>query len=57
MDIVKIDEDNKTVVVEPMVTIERLVAALIPKGWVVPIVPEIGKMCMKLSLQRIFLLY
>lgn len=42
MDILAIDEDKKTVRCEPLVTVQRLVEALTPKGWIIPIVPEIG---------------
>ena len=43
MDILSIDKENMTVRVEPMVTIQRLVEYLIPLGYTVPIVPELGK--------------
>ena len=39
--IVSIDEKNKTVRVQPRVTIGRLTDYLIQLGWMVPIVPEI----------------
>ncbi len=42
MDILDINEEKRYVRVEPMVTIGRLIKALISKGWTVPIVPEIG---------------
>ena len=42
MDILHIDEEKHTVTCEPLLTIERLVDALTAKGWIVPIVPEIG---------------
>jgi delta24-sterol reductase len=42
MDILKIDPEQKIVRCEPLVTVERLVEALTPQGWIVPIVPEIG---------------
>ena len=43
MDILNIDTEKRIVTVEPMVSIRRLCEALIPLGWTVPIVPEIGK--------------
>jgi FAD/FMN-containing dehydrogenase len=42
MDILGIDTDRRVVRCEPLVTVQRLVEALVPKGWIVPIVPEIG---------------
>ena len=42
MDILDIDEEKRTVRCEPLVTVQRLVEALTAKGWIVPIVPEIG---------------
>jgi len=42
MDILEINEEKKYIRVEPLVTVQRLVEALQPKGWIVPIVPEIG---------------
>ena len=42
MDILGIDTDKKVVRCEPLVSIQRLVEALVPQGWIVPIVPEIG---------------
>ena len=42
MDILDINEDKKIVKCEPLVTVERLVEALTAKGWIIPIVPEIG---------------
>lgn len=40
-DIIKIDMENKTVQVEPMVSIGNLNDFLIGKGWTLPIVPEL----------------
>ena len=42
MDILEINEEEKFVRCEPLVTVERLVEALKTKGWMVPVVPEIG---------------
>ena len=42
MDILGIDTEKRVVRCEPLVTIQRLVEALVPQGWIVPIVPEIG---------------
>ena len=42
MDILEINEEKGYVRCEPLVTVQRLVEALQPKGWIVPIVPEIG---------------
>ena len=42
MDILEINEKTRTVKCEPLVTVQRLVEALTPKGWIIPIVPEIG---------------
>lgn len=42
MDILEINEEKKFVKCEPMVTVQRLVEALTAKGWIVPIVPELG---------------
>lgn len=42
MDILKIDTEKRIVTVEPLVSIRRLMEALVPMGWTVPIVPEIG---------------
>ena len=42
MDILKVDKEKKFVRCEPLVTVQRLVEALTPQGWIVPIVPEIG---------------
>ena len=42
MDILNIDTERRIVTVEPMVSIRRLCEALIPLGWTVPIVPELG---------------
>ena len=42
MDILNIDTEKQIVTVEPMVSIRRLCEALIPLGWTVPIVPELG---------------
>ena len=42
MDILKIDTEKQIVTVEPLVSIRRLMEALVPMGWTVPIVPEIG---------------
>ncbi len=36
--------EERYVRVEPMVSIGRLMEALVAKGWMVPIVPEIGKL-------------
>ena len=43
MDILEINTEKRYVRVEPMVTIGRLMRALVDRGWMVPIVPEIGK--------------
>ena len=40
-DIIKIDEENKLVRVEPMVTIGKLNDFLIGYGWTLPVVPEL----------------
>ena len=40
-DIIKIDEENKFVRVEPMVTIGKLNDFLITYGWTLPVVPEL----------------
>jgi hypothetical protein len=40
-DILKIDEENKFVRVEPMVTIGKLNDFLIGYGWTLPVVPEL----------------
>ena len=40
-DILKIDEENKLVRVEPMVTIGKLNDFLIGYGWTLPVVPEL----------------
>ena len=40
-DIIKIDEQNKFVRVEPMVTIGKLNDFLIAYGWTLPVVPEL----------------
>ena len=42
MDILSVDTEEKFVRCEPLVTVQRLVEALTPQGWIVPIVPEIG---------------
>lgn len=42
MDILDINVEKKYVRCEPLVTVQRLVEALTPQGWIVPIVPEIG---------------
>ncbi|TRY79718.1 hypothetical protein TCAL_01985 [Tigriopus californicus] len=42
MDILNIDTDKMVVTCEPMVSIGRLIDLLIPLGYTVPIVPEIG---------------
>jgi len=42
MDILEINEEKKFIRCEPLVTVQRLVEALQAKGWIVPIVPEIG---------------
>ena len=42
MDILKVDPERKVVTVEPLVTVGRLIDALIPMGWTIPIVPELG---------------
>ena len=43
MDILNIDTQRGIVTVEPMVSIRRLCEALIPLGYTVPIVPELGR--------------
>ncbi len=43
MDILEINAKERYVRVEPMVTIGRLMEALVERGWMVPIVPEIGE--------------
>ena len=42
MDILSVDTEEKFVRCEPYVTVQRLVEALTPQGWILPIVPEIG---------------
>ena len=42
MDILEINEEKQIVKCEPLVTVERLVESLTAKGWIIPIVPEIG---------------
>ena len=42
MDILKVDTEKMIVTCEPMVNMQRLIDLLIPMGWTVPIVPEIG---------------
>ena len=42
MDILGVDAERRVVRCEPLVTVQRLVEALVPQGWIVPIVPEIG---------------
>ena len=42
MDILGVDAARRVVRCEPLVTVQRLVEALVPQGWIVPIVPEIG---------------
>lgn len=42
MDILEINTEKNYVRCEPLVTVQRLVEALTPQGWIVPIVPEIG---------------
>ena len=42
MDILNIDTERQIVTVEPMVSIRRLCEALLPLGYTVPIVPELG---------------
>ena len=42
MDILSVDTKEKFVRCEPYVTVQRLVEALTPQGWILPIVPEIG---------------
>ena len=42
MDILEIDTEKRIVRVEPLVSIRRLMDALVPLGWTVPIVPELG---------------
>jgi len=43
VDILEINEVEGYVRCEPMVTIGRLMDALVSRGWMVPIVPEIGE--------------
>eukprot|EP00794_Sanderia_malayensis_P007853 gene7853-8702_t len=40
-DILEIDTDNRTVSVEPQVTMGQLTTALVPVGWTIPVVPEL----------------
>lgn len=40
-DILHVDEENRTVTVEPMVTIGQLNDYLVERGWTLPVVPEI----------------
>ncbi|GIV34828.1 MAG: hypothetical protein KatS3mg031_2363 [Chitinophagales bacterium] len=40
-DVLEIDEQRRVVRVEPMVTMGQLTATLIPRGWTVPVVPEL----------------
>merc|ERR1711997_314669 len=42
MDILEINEEKKFIRCEPLVSVQRLFEALQAKGWIVPIVPEIG---------------
>ena len=42
MDILTLDEENMIVTVEPLVNILRLMQFLVPRGYTIPIVPEIG---------------
>ena len=42
MDILHLDEEKRFVTVEPLVNVKRLIEYLIPRGWTVAIVPEIG---------------
>ncbi|CAB3359713.1 Hypothetical predicted protein [Cloeon dipterum] len=41
VDVLEIDTENKTVRVEPLVSMGQLSASLAPLGWTIPIVPEI----------------
>ena len=54
MDILEINTEKRYVRCEPMVTVQRLVEALTPQGWIVPIVPEIGK-CFRLHAIDLYL--
>lgn len=40
-DILEINEDKQTVRVEPLVTMGQITAALNPRGWTLPVVPEL----------------
>lgn len=41
MDILEVDSLNKTVKVEPLVTMGQITATLSPLGWTLPVVPEL----------------
>ena len=41
MDILNVDTHKKTVTVEPLVSMGQLSHALIPKGWTIPVLPEL----------------
>lgn len=41
MDILNVDINKKTVTVEPLVSMGQLSHALIPKGWTIPVLPEL----------------
>ena len=40
-DILELDEERKTVRVEPNVNVGQLTSFLIPKGWTIGVVPEV----------------
>lgn len=43
-DILELDEQKRTVRVEPLVTMAQLTALLLPKGWTIPVVPELDEL-------------
>ena len=55
MDILGVDAARRVVRCEPLVTVQRLVEALVPQGWIVPIVPESPRVSLSFSGARKYL--